>query len=93
MIGDKLKSIVGDGGWIDDPVELEPHLTEWRDTWQGRTPIMVLPDTTEQVAAIVSACNKSGTAIVPQGGNTGYCGGATPMAASSCPWAIRSRCE
>ena len=83
MIGDELKAIVGDGGWIEDPVELEPHLTEWRDTWQGRTPIMVLPGSTEQVAAIVSACRSSGTAIVPQGGNTGLCGGAIPDASGT----------
>ena len=78
MIGKELKAIVGEGGWIDDPVELEPHLTEWRDTWRGSTPVMVLPDTVEKVAAVVSACRDSGTAIVPQGGNTGLCGGAIP---------------
>lgn len=39
---------------------------------------MVSPDSTEKVAAIVQACNESRTAIVPQGGNTGLCGGAIP---------------
>jgi FAD/FMN-containing dehydrogenase len=39
---------------------------------------MLSPDSTEKVSAIVSACAKAGTAVVPQGGNTGLCGGATP---------------
>lgn len=73
-----LKSIVGDSGWVTDEATLEPHLTEWRGTWRGRTPIMVMPATTEEVAAVVTACAASGTAIVTQGGNTGLCGGAIP---------------
>jgi FAD/FMN-containing dehydrogenase len=75
---DELKTIVGSGNWTDDARELEPHLREWRDIWVGRTPLMVSPDSTEKVAAVVRACNESRTAIVPQGGNTGLCGGAIP---------------
>jgi FAD/FMN-containing dehydrogenase len=78
MLTDTLKHIVGDGGWTDDPHDLEPHLTEWRDTWYGNTPLMVSPRSTAEVAAVVSACREAGTAIVPQGGNTGLCGGAVP---------------
>lgn len=75
---DELKAIVGPDGWTDTTSELEPHLREWRDTWVGQTPLMVSPDSTEKVGAIVRACNESRTAIVPQGGNTGLCGGAIP---------------
>jgi len=75
---DNLKAIVGPGGWSTDPQVLEPHLTEWRDTWRGATPIMVSPDATAKVAAIVAACRDAKVAIVPQGGNTGLCGGAIP---------------
>jgi FAD/FMN-containing dehydrogenase len=78
MLTESLKEIVGEGGWTTDPVELEPHLTEWRDRWRGETLIMVSPASTRQVAAIVSACRDAGVAIVPQGGNTGLCGGAIP---------------
>jgi len=74
----ELKSIVGSGNWTDDTSELAPHLHEWRDIWVGKTPLMVSPDSTEKVAAIVRACNASRTPIVPQGGNTGLCGGAIP---------------
>ncbi|MEM9404145.1 MAG: FAD-binding oxidoreductase [Pseudomonadota bacterium] len=75
---DELKTIVGPSGWVDDVDALEPHLTEWRGTWRGRTALMVRPATTEQVAAVVRACRESSVAIVPQGGNTGLCGGAIP---------------
>ena len=80
MISDELKSIVGDGGWTTDASELEPHLNEWRDRWTGKTLLMVSPRSTEEVAAVVGACHRSGTAVVPQGGNTGLCGGAIPDA-------------
>lgn len=78
MLIENLKNIVGPGGWISDADELKPHLNEWRDTWHGATPIMVSPDSTEKVSAIVRACAAAHTPIVPQGGNTGLCGGAIP---------------
>ena len=75
---DELKAIVGESAWVTDTDALEPHLTEWRGSYRGRTPIMVMPDSTEAVAAVVKACASAGTAIVAQGGNTGLCGGAIP---------------
>ncbi|MFQ5983245.1 MAG: FAD-binding oxidoreductase, partial [Woeseiaceae bacterium] len=75
---DELKSIVGPSGWTSDPDELLPHLTEWRDLFRGETLLMVSPDSTEQVSAIVRTCAAADTAVVPQGGNTGLCGGAIP---------------
>ena len=78
MLVDQLKSIVGSSGWTTDADELQPHLTEWRDQYQGETLIMVSPDNTDDVSAIIRACAASNTAVVPQGGNTGLCGGAIP---------------
>ena len=78
MLIDRLKEIVGPGGWISDPDDLQPYVTEWRNTWTGKTPLVVQPDSTDQVARVVQACAENGTAIVPQGGNTGLCGGAIP---------------
>jgi len=75
---DALKNIVGPGGWKTDPTELAPHLSEPRGLVTGRTRILLLPDSTEKVSAIVSTCAQAGIAVVPQGGNTGLCGGATP---------------
>jgi len=78
MLTDSLKEILGPNGWTTDEAELEPHLTEWRDIWRGKTLMMVSPDSAEQVSAVVKACRETSTAIVPQGGNTGLCGGSIP---------------
>jgi FAD/FMN-containing dehydrogenase len=75
---EQLKSIVGPGAWKTGPADLEPHLTEWRGALTGRTPILVAPGTTEEVAQVISACAKQGVAVVAQGGNTSLCGGAIP---------------
>lgn len=78
MLLDELKSIVGTGSWSTDDLELEQYLTEWRNTVRGRTLIMVSPSSTSQVAELVAACARARVGIVPQGGNTGLCGGAIP---------------
>lgn len=80
MPHDALKAIVGPQGWVSDPATLEPYLTEWRGTWRGSTPLMLMPASTSEVAAIVRHCVANRIAIVPQGGNTGLCGGAIPDA-------------
>ena len=63
---------------LSEAAELQPHLTEWRNTYIGETPLMLSPSSTRQVSEIVRVCADSETAIVPQGGNTGLCGGAIP---------------
>lgn len=77
---EQLRDIVGVNGCVTDPDELEPHLTEWRGNYVGRSAALVKPRSAQEVSAIVKACAKAGTAIVPQGGNTGMCGGAVPDA-------------
>jgi FAD/FMN-containing dehydrogenase len=51
---------------------------DWRRRWHGRALAVVRPGTTAEVAAVVRACAAHGTAIVPQGGNTGMVGGSVP---------------
>jgi FAD/FMN-containing dehydrogenase len=55
-----------------------PYLRDWRGRYQGRAQAVVLPATTAAVAEVVRLCTTAGVPIVPQGGNTGLCGGATP---------------
>lgn len=74
----RLKSLLGDGGWSEDPDRLAPKLVEWRERWLGETPILLLPRSTAEVAAIVGVCAETRTPIVPQGGNTGLVGGQIP---------------
>jgi FAD/FMN-containing dehydrogenase len=80
MLIERLKEIVGEHGWTTAPAELEAHVTERRGAVHGKTGIMVSPSTTSQVADIVRACAGANVDIVPQGGNTGLCGGAIPDA-------------
>ena len=74
----RLKEIVGPKGYIADAAEMEPYLTEERGLFHGATPLILKPASTNEVAAIVTACAAAGISIVPQGGNTGLCGGAVP---------------
>jgi FAD/FMN-containing dehydrogenase len=78
-----LKAIVGPKGWSDDPNTLAPLLVEPRGLYKGASPLLLRPETTAQVAAIVRECRAAGIALVPQGGNTGLCGGASPNADGS----------
>ena len=73
-----LVAIVGETACITDAQALEPHVTEWRDVLHGRALAMVSPGTTAEVSEVVKLCANAGVAIVPQGGNTGLCGGAIP---------------
>ena len=73
---ERLRAIVGPAGLIADAADMAPYLVETRGLWHGDSPVVVRPASTEEVAAVVRACAETGTPIVPQGGNTGLCGGA-----------------
>jgi FAD/FMN-containing dehydrogenase len=75
----RLKEVAGPKGWSDDPAEIAPHLQEWRGKYQGTSSLLLKPDSTETVSKILSICNETRTAIVPQGGNTGLVGGQIPF--------------
>ncbi|MEN9315238.1 MAG: hypothetical protein RIS35_1631, partial [Pseudomonadota bacterium] len=66
------------GRLITDPADCAPFLTDWRKRYTGRALAVAQPDTTMDVAAIVRWCAERRVPIVPQGGNTGMVGGATP---------------
>ncbi|ESQ83706.1 D-2-hydroxyacid dehydrogenase [Asticcacaulis sp. AC466] len=75
----RIKAVVGDAGWSEDPMRVDPKLTEWRGKWKGHTPLLVLPKSTHEVSAVVKICFDNGVAITPQGGNTGLVGGQIPF--------------
>jgi len=74
----QLTSLCGAKYVLSDPSEMAPHLTDWRGHYSGQAIAVVKPGSTEEVAAIVKLANQERIAIVPQGGNTSLCGGATP---------------
>ena len=74
----ELRELAGPGGWADDPDRLGGHLTEWRGLYRGSTPLMLMPDSRDRAAAIMTYCAEQELAVVPQGGNTGLTGGGIP---------------
>lgn len=76
----RLGEIVGADHVLRAAVDVEPYLVDHRGRYRGHAVAVVRPASTAEVAAVVRACAESGVAIVPQGGNTGLCGGATPDA-------------
>jgi FAD/FMN-containing dehydrogenase len=74
----RLHAIVGDRGLLTDPRDTAPYAEDWRRLFQGRTPAVVRPGSTAEVAAVVAACAAACVAVVPQGGNTSMVAGATP---------------
>jgi len=65
-------------GFTCDPDLLEPWLTDWRGRYTGSALGMASPASTNDVAKFVKLCAQHKVAIVPQGGNSGMSGGATP---------------
>ncbi len=66
------------GRLLTDAVDLEPFLVDWRRRYFGRALAVAMPDSADDVAAVVRWCARHRIAIVPQGGNTGLAGAATP---------------
>ncbi len=62
--------------------EKTPYLTDWRKRFTGKALAIVLPSNSHEVADIIKLCSEHQISIVPQGGNTGFCGGATPDSSS-----------
>jgi FAD/FMN-containing dehydrogenase len=74
----RFRKIVGDKYAVTDAAEIAPYLTEERDLFHGRSPLVVRPGSTAEVSAICRLASENRVALVPQGGNTGLVGGQTP---------------
>ena len=79
-IRERLAAIVGEAHVLTADADVAPYVADWRDRYRGRARAVVRPGSTDEVARIVRACAEGGVAVVPQGGNTGLCGGAAPHA-------------
>lgn len=74
-----LRAIVGPRNVLLSVRDMAPYLTDWRGRYRGLARAVVRPASTEALSAVVAACARAGVPMVPQGGNTGLCGGATPL--------------
>ena len=75
---EEAAALLGPRGLTRDPDLVEPWLTDWRGRFHGKTLALASPANTAEVAALVKLCARHGVAVVPQGGNSGMSGGATP---------------
>lgn len=74
----QLTQVLGQKYILTQDQDKAPFLTDWRKRFSGKALAIVLPASTTEVARIVQLCAEYRIAIVPQGGHTGFCGGATP---------------
>lgn len=71
-----LRARLGPAGVLTEPSDTAPYCEDWRRLYRGRTPAVLRPATTQEVAEAVRLCVAAGVPIVPQGGNTSMVGGA-----------------
>ncbi len=74
----RLIHVVGEEGVILNPAEQEFYVNDLLGKAHSRTVAVVRPRNTAEVSAVMRLCHQSQTPVVPQGGNTGMSGGATP---------------
>lgn len=77
---DRLREAIGAAYVLTEPADVAAYALDWRGRYQGTPLCVVRPGTRDEVARVVSLCAEAGSPMVPQGGNTGLCGGATPVA-------------
>ncbi|MFM0135579.1 FAD-binding oxidoreductase [Caballeronia grimmiae] len=70
--------LLGPSHVLTDPRDTEPYVVDWRKRYCGDACAVLLPADVHEVAAVVRLAREHRIAIVPQGGNTGLAGGATP---------------
>ena len=74
----RLIAALGEPFVLTSTSDMAPYALDYRKRYQGRPLAVVRPADTEQVATVVRLCAEAHTAVVPQAGNTGLVGGATP---------------
>jgi FAD/FMN-containing dehydrogenase len=74
----RIANIVGPRGVVA-PADAAPLLRDERRLYRGAAALVVRPGSVEECANVVRVCHDEGIGVVPQGGNTSYCGGATPF--------------
>jgi FAD/FMN-containing dehydrogenase len=79
----ELAQLLGPKGFTTDNDIMQPWLTDWRGKYHGHAAAMLSPASTSEVAAVVALAQAAGVALVPQGGNSGMVGGATPDASGT----------
>jgi FAD/FMN-containing dehydrogenase len=75
---ERIRRTLGPSGCIEEPDRVAPFEVDFRGLFHGATPLVACPGSTADTAQALAICNELGVGVVPHGGNTSYCGGATP---------------
>jgi FAD/FMN-containing dehydrogenase len=75
---DRIRAVVGERGLLTQESDTAGYVEDWRRLYRGRTPAVIRPASTDELARVVRLCADARAPIVPQGGNTSMVGGATP---------------
>ena len=75
-----LQALVPGDGVIAEGIRLKPYETDGLAAYRQMPLAVVLPSTTEQVAAVLRYCHEQGIRVVPRGAGTSLSGGALPLA-------------
>lgn len=79
-IADDLRQLVpGPGGVIVDEDERRPWESDGLTAYQAMPLVVVLPETVEEVSAVLRYCHENGIKVVPRGAGTSLSGGALPL--------------
>lgn len=73
-----FRRILGDAAVLSDREATAPYLIDQRRLYEGAALAVLRPASVGEVSQLLAFCNGTRIGVVPQGGNTGYCGGATP---------------
>ena len=75
-----LRALLPADGVIAEPLRLKPYETDGLSAYRQPPLLVVLPRTTEQVAAVLAFLHREGVRVVPRGAGTSLSGGTLPMA-------------
>ena len=75
-----LVSMLGTKAVLHNNDDTAPFLSDWHSRYHGKAHAVAMPENTDQVSAVLAYADKHNIIVVPQGGNTGFMGGATPDA-------------
>ena len=76
---ERIRRRLGPAACLEAPQDVAPFVVDFRGLYRGATSLVACPASTADVAEVLAICNECGVAVVPHGGNTSYCGGATPQ--------------
>jgi FAD/FMN-containing dehydrogenase len=75
---ESLRAMIGPEVLLETAADAAPFLTDHRGLFHGRALAVALPRNVSEVSKLLAWSHAERVGVVPQGGNTGYCGGATP---------------